>query len=157
MDSLKSFYGPNAGYVLDLYERYKQDPSSVDAEARALFANWSPDAQELVGKRTGAVEVVPCAAPVPTTLGRVPTGSLQTQPAEFSRMQVRKIVAATALAAGIRRRGHLGARLDPLGSEPLGDRALLPETYGITDADLVVLSPNVIGGHSAEGVQHAPS
>ncbi len=148
MDGLKSFYGPNAGYVLDLYERYKQDPALVDAEARALFADWSPDVQELVGKRERAVGGWTGASPVPTA-------SLQRQPAEFSLTQVRKIVAATALAAGIRRRGHLGAHLDPLGGEPLGDRALLPETYGITDADLAVLSPNVIGGHSAEGVQNA--
>ena len=58
MYDLKNFYGPNAGYVLDLYERYNQDPSSVDAEARALFASWSPDAQE-------AVEVGARPAPVP--------------------------------------------------------------------------------------------
>jgi 2-oxoglutarate dehydrogenase E1 component len=128
MYNLKAFYGPNAGYVLDLYERYNRDPSSVDAEARALFASWSPEMEGVV---------------------------LGEKPAEFSRLQVRKIVAATALAAGIRKRGHLGAHLDPLGSEPLGDRALLPETYGITDADLAMLSPNVIGGHSAEGVQSA--
>src|SRR5215472_339899 len=128
MYSLKTFYGPNAGYVLELYERYNQDPSSVDAEARALFANWSPDIQE---------------------------PALGEKPAEFSRAQVKKIVGATALAAGIRKRGHLGAHLDPLGSEPLGDRALLPETYGITDADLATLSPNVIGGHAAEGARNA--
>jgi 2-oxoglutarate dehydrogenase E1 component len=113
---------------LDLYDRYKQDPSSVDYETRAFFANWSPEAQ---------------AQPVTRTT------------AEFSRSQVKSIVAAATLASAIRKRGHLGAHLDPLGSKPLGDPALSPETYGITDADLAALLPNVIGGHSAEGAQNA--
>jgi len=88
MDYLKNFYGPNAGYVLDLYERYKQDPSSVDAETRALFANWSPETQEPIGIGQGQATA--------------PTALLQTAPAEFSRTQVKKIVAATTLATGIR-------------------------------------------------------
>ena len=31
------FYGPNAGYVLALYEQYQADPDSVDADTRAYF------------------------------------------------------------------------------------------------------------------------
>ncbi len=46
MDILETFYGPNAGYVFDLYEHYKQDPASVDAATRAIFDTWSPDSQE---------------------------------------------------------------------------------------------------------------
>ena len=42
MDDLETFYGPNAGYVLDLYERYRKDPDSVDAETRAVFEKWTP-------------------------------------------------------------------------------------------------------------------
>ncbi|HET9920158.1 MAG TPA: 2-oxoglutarate dehydrogenase E1 component, partial [Ktedonobacteraceae bacterium] len=58
-------------------------------------------------------------------------------------------------ARSIRERGHLGANLDPLGSEPLGDPALLPETHGITNERLALLPPTVIGGHAAEGVRNA--
>ena len=105
MNSLEKFYGPNAGYVLDLYERYKQDPSAVDAETRAFFANWSPDTLQLP--------------------------SVAEPEASFSRVQVKHIVSAAALASGIRKRGHLGAHLDPLGSAPLGDPALLLESYGL--------------------------
>ena len=36
------FHGPNSGYVLELYERYLQDPDSVDPEIRALFEKWNP-------------------------------------------------------------------------------------------------------------------
>ncbi len=126
MYNLAQFYGPNAGYVLELYERYKQDPASVDAAARAVFATWSPET----------------AAPANDDV-------------TLSRAQIASVVAASALARAIRERGHLGAHLDPLGSEPVGDSALLPETYGITDADLANLAPGVVGGHSAEGVSNA--
>jgi 2-oxoglutarate dehydrogenase E1 component len=42
MDFLKEFHGPNAGYIYDLYERYQQDPNSVDAETRRQFERWQP-------------------------------------------------------------------------------------------------------------------
>jgi 2-oxoglutarate dehydrogenase E1 component len=139
MNDLEQFYGPNAGYVLDLYERYLQDPSSVDAETQAFFAHWSP------------VGTVACPCPLPDR--QVQTVS--ERPENLSRRQVNKIVAAATLAAAIRKRGHLGARLDPLGSEPLGDPSLLSETHGITDADLAEIAPDVIGGHASEGVRNA--
>ena len=134
MDNLQTFYGPNAGYVLELYERYLNDPASVDAITRAAFARWSP--REAV---PGAITTV-SAAPVGNVAGLV---------------QVAQIVAASALARSIRERGHLGARLDPLGSEPLGDPALLAETHGISEAELAQLPPNIIGGHASEGVRNA--
>ncbi len=43
MTDLDVFHGPNAGYVLDLYERYLEDPDSVDAATRALFDAWTAD------------------------------------------------------------------------------------------------------------------
>jgi 2-oxoglutarate dehydrogenase E1 component len=103
MDNLRSFYGPNAGYVLDLYERYRQDPTSVDPDTRAIFAIWSPTAPSID------------TTTIQSTVERTP-------------FNVAHIVAASALAHAIRERGHLGAHLDPLGTEPLGDPALLPES-----------------------------
>src|SRR5438045_18808 len=102
MQDLRTFYGPNAGYVLELYERYLQDPASVDAATRAIFDTWS-------------LEKPPAAAPVET-----PT--IEQAPIDVSR-----VVAASALAHAIRERGHLAAHLDPLGTPPPGDPALSPE------------------------------
>ncbi len=42
MNDLELFHGPNAGYVLELYERYLENPEAVDAATRAMFAAWSP-------------------------------------------------------------------------------------------------------------------
>ncbi len=138
MYDLERFYGPNAGYVLDLYERYLQDPNSVDAETRAVFATWSAPQAEQQSSQLSS----PARQKLP-------------QADSVSAPQVSKIVAAWALAHSIRERGHLAAHLDPLGSEPLDDPALLPATHGITDDDLAALPPDVVGGHSAEGASNA--
>jgi 2-oxoglutarate dehydrogenase E1 component len=37
MDMWDAFYGPNAGYAQELYERYLHDPESVDGATRAFF------------------------------------------------------------------------------------------------------------------------
>ena len=37
------FHGPNAGYVMELYERYLEDPNSVDPTTRAYFEQWRPE------------------------------------------------------------------------------------------------------------------
>src|SRR2546426_1534105 len=114
VDNLDTFFGPNAGYVLELYDRYQQDPNSVDPATRAIFASWRPELEE----------------PAPTG-GTLP-------------FNVAHVVAASALAHAIRERGHLGAHLDPLGSKPLGDPALLPETHSLNEEDLVRLPASVI-------------
>ncbi|MET0398008.1 MAG: 2-oxoglutarate dehydrogenase E1 component [Longimicrobiaceae bacterium] len=46
MADLRSFVGPNAGYVLDLYERFLRDPSSVDAGWQEFFRTFTPPAPE---------------------------------------------------------------------------------------------------------------
>ncbi len=142
MNDLETFYGPNAGYVLDLYERYRQDPASVDADTRATFDTWASEPSDInQGSQTTRTAQIPNYA-VPVEEAMVP-------------QQVSHIVAASALAHAIRERGHLGAQLDPLGRKPLGDPALLPETHGLTNEDLAQLPPSVVGGHAAENASNA--
>jgi 2-oxoglutarate dehydrogenase E1 component len=144
MNILETFYGPNAGYVFDLYERYKQDPALVDAATRAIFDTWSPESQ--------ASESYPSEEQT-VAVARSQNGSISSE--QQKREQVVHVIAASALAHSIRERGYLGADLDPLGSEPPGDAALLPEAHGLTEADLMQLPPDVVGGHSAEGARNA--
>ncbi len=138
MHDLETFYGPNAGYVLDLYERYMQNPASVDADTRAIFDSWATENHEN-GRSDSHAQ---------------PVNSDVTSSEAVSPL-VSHVVAASALTHAIRERGHLGAHLDPLGSEPLGDPALLPETHGLRDEDLAQLPPSVVGGHAAEGASNA--
>jgi 2-oxoglutarate dehydrogenase E1 component len=46
MSGWGEFSGINRGYVLELYDRYRKDPASVDAETRSLFESWTPPADE---------------------------------------------------------------------------------------------------------------
>jgi 2-oxoglutarate dehydrogenase E1 component len=67
------------------------------------------------------------------------------------------VQAATSLVKAHRMHGHLAAKLDPLGSEPLGDPALEPETVGLTPEVMVqipaeVLRIQVAGANLAEAL-----
>ena len=33
----------NLAYLLDLYDRYLENPAAVDAATRAFFATWAPE------------------------------------------------------------------------------------------------------------------
>src|SRR3972149_2421101 len=39
----EEFHGPNLGYVLDLYDRYRNDPDTVDGPTRNFFEGWKHD------------------------------------------------------------------------------------------------------------------
>jgi 2-oxoglutarate dehydrogenase E1 component len=138
MSTLQDFYGPNAGYVLELYERYQRDPQAVDAEARALFEN-------------GFTPVPPHAEGVTRSSGTLAPAAQASSPA----VDVNKAVAAARLARLVRELGHKSARLDPLGSDPPGDPALELSAHGLSVADLEALPPSVIGGPLAQGAANA--
>ena len=61
--TLDGFSGINAGYVLELYERYRADPLAVDEKTRALFATWKPtDGPAAEGAGGPDIEVAVAAA-----------------------------------------------------------------------------------------------
>src|SRR5690606_4879468 len=112
----EQFHGVNAGYVQELYERYQQNPDSVDPTTREIVRNWGP--------------------PVDGHLAAVAAPGVDFE----------KVRAAVNLVQAIREYGHLGARLDPLGSEPPGDPALKLQTYGLSEADLRQLPAGIVDG-----------
>jgi 2-oxoglutarate dehydrogenase E1 component len=128
MDDLGDFFGPNAGYVLELYDKFLADPGSVDADTRSRFARWAPlDGSTQVATQNGHVAAT----------------------RELSVANPRDVARITRLshfARTIRTRGHLAARLDPLGSEPPGDPGLDLQGSGVSAEDLVELPPSVIRG-----------
>ena len=126
--------GLNRGYVLELYEKFRRDPNSVDADTRELFARWTPpEADSEVARRE------------PPTEAREPF-----VPADVRALQ--KAVGALNLAQSIRRYGHLAARLDPLGVRPpVGDPSLSPEWHGVTEDDVRRLPASLIRSPLCEG------
>ncbi len=57
MSDLSAFHGPNAGYVLDLYDRYLHDPNSVDPDTRATFERVDPAEVEALAAAARAADV----------------------------------------------------------------------------------------------------
>jgi 2-oxoglutarate dehydrogenase E1 component len=125
--------GLNTGYATTILEQYLENPESVPSEWRALFESGESElVSELPGlarlleamQRNGgnggsAVAASPEAAPAPTP---------SPQPAAVpDELLLGGVAAAMALVKAHRMHGHLAARLDPLGSEPVGDPALEPE------------------------------
>ena len=137
------FYGPNAGYALELYERYREDPDSVDPASRALLQEWE--------HVNGAGET-PAARPVSEAAEPMKPGRASVMPTPIA---VRKIAAAARMARLIRELGHLAAHFNPLGVPPPGDPALDLETQGLRAEDLAVLPASVVGGPLAEGASSA--
>ena len=45
MAAWQDFTGLNRGYILERYEKYRNDPTSVDPETRAIFEQWTPPAE----------------------------------------------------------------------------------------------------------------
>jgi 2-oxoglutarate dehydrogenase E1 component len=116
--------GLNAGYARAVLEEYLENPDSVPAEWRELFERdgellrQHPGVARLLelleadGNGARAEAAVPAAPPAEPAVDEVLLAAVS---------------AAAALIKAYRTHGHLAARLDPLGSEPVGDPALEPE------------------------------
>lgn len=123
MSSPSDFYGPNIGYVMELYEKFQEAPDAVDPATADFFRQWSPTTA-LAAMNGGTV---------------APSAKAATE-----QVDMHKVVAAVELAQAVRQFGHLAAQLDPLGNPPPGDPALDPETHGISAQDLRQLPPGLI-------------
>ena len=132
MSDLGAFYGPNAGYVLELYEQYLDDPASVGPKWQRYFAEFQPE--------------------LPASNGHV---AVATAPAAGPSADLGKVVGAATLALAIREYGHLASDIDPLGRplEKIPD--LEQANYGVTDADLRTLPAVVVGGEVAKRSDNA--
>ncbi|HUE75786.1 MAG TPA: 2-oxoglutarate dehydrogenase E1 component [Chloroflexota bacterium] len=133
-DSRRAFVGPNAGYVLELFDQYRQDPGRLDPATREFFATWTPPAEwthQLGEPRLGI---------------KKPDAEL---PA------IERIIGLNALAQAIRGFGHLCASLDPLGSVPPGDPALDPATHGLSQPDIAEMPATIVGGPVADRESNA--
>src|SRR3954470_17430081 len=135
--------GLNDGYARALLDDYLENPEAVPSEWRALFE--SGDSQ-LVASHPGIarlLETLPAgegssnghgpATETPTAAVELPTSgpapappSPAAAPTAPDSQLLGGVAAAMALVKAHRTHGHLAARLDPLGSEPVGDPSLEP-------------------------------
>ncbi len=113
----QEFYGPNAGYIMELYERYLQDPNSVDETSRRLFQEWRPPLSEAITEE-------------------------QTQASSqgINQSTLEIIRRGTELARNIREYGHIQAHLNPLDDKVPSSPLLRLESYGLNATQLQQVS-----------------
>jgi 2-oxoglutarate dehydrogenase E1 component len=124
----------NSGYARALLEQYLDNPEAVPSEWRALFESGDGDLIEsLPGlarllenlrETNGHAEPAPAAEPAAAP---PPAAAPEPAPGAPDEELLGGVAAAMSLVKALRTHGHLAARLDPLGSEPVGDPALEPE------------------------------
>ncbi len=166
---LSSFlYGGNAAYLEDLYARYQEDPGSVDQSWQAFFTGLKDNRDDVLREARGAPwkrsdwpiaangELVSALdgdwAAVETHIDSRIKAKAQTGGVEISADQVqqatRDSIRALMMIRAYRMRGHLHAKLDPLGIAARRDHEELhPASYGFTDADYdrPIFIDNVLG------------
>ncbi|GLK73796.1 2-oxoglutarate dehydrogenase E1 component [Ancylobacter dichloromethanicus] len=154
-------YGANAAWIEDLYARFEADPNSVDAEWQAFFAGLKDAPADVEKSARGASwkkqgwpihangELVSAMdghwIEVEKAVGRKVEAKAaekaQKAGVELSATEVqqatRDSVKALMMIRAYRMRGHLHAKLDPLGLEPVRAAPELdPASYGFREADL---------------------
>ena len=155
-----AFNGANAAFIADLYARWIERPDSVDSSFAELFAALNDEARSVLTDASGAswaprrFEV---GDPEPAKPSAKP-GKADAKAAApgLSADQVRAAtldsLRALMMIRVYRVRGHLEARLDPLGlTVPKPHPELDPATYGFTEADMdrPIFIDNVLGRETA--------
>ncbi|MCK0207854.1 2-oxoglutarate dehydrogenase E1 component [Starkeya koreensis] len=154
-------YGANAAWIEDLYARYEADPSSVDAEWQAFFAGLKDAPADVEKSARGASwkqpgwpihangELVSALDGHWIEVEKAVGDKLKAKAAEKAQkagveltsadvqQATRDSVKALMMIRAYRMRGHLHAKLDPLGLEPVRAAPELdPASYGFREADL---------------------
>jgi 2-oxoglutarate dehydrogenase E1 component len=162
IDQTSFLTGANATFIAELYSRYLADPASVDDSWRRFFvelrdeapavlaelqgADWSPSQTRVIGNGRAQMENGAGNGKASASAVAAPQGIADIRKATLDSMR------ALMLIRSYRIRGHLEAKLDPLGLEKREEHPELdPRTYGFTAADLdrPIFIDNVLGLETA--------
>lgn len=144
-----AFNGANAAFLADMYARWVSNPASVDSSFGGLFAALNDEARAVLEDASGA-----SWAPRPGFTNGEAAEAPDTKTFSVDQIRAATITSLRALMLirSYRVRGHLEARLDPLGlSVPASHSELDPKTYGFSEADLdqPIFIDNVLGRETA--------
>ena len=156
----QAFNGGNAAFVADLYARWAANPASVDASFAELFGALSDEARGILMDASGASwaprhfdvaepePAKPAAKGAKTAPASGPAGAAPEQVRAAALDSLRALM----LIRAYRVRGHLEAKLDPLGLQlPKPHAELDPASYGFGPGDLdrPIFIDNVLGRETA--------
>ncbi len=119
----------NADYLEQLYRTYLQDPGATPPDWREVFARWESEEEGPVAAAGGGPSFQPASIFRP---GVSPNGRPPGEELRLARLQER----VDQLIRNYRVRGHIIARLDPLGTVRDTPPELEPDFYGFTEDDL---------------------
>ena len=150
-------YGGNAAYIEQMYARYEDNPGSVPVEWQSFFAELKDDPDEVRKSAAGASwkqanwpvqangELVSALDGDWGAVEKTVTGKLAGKAKAAGQaidtadvtQAARDSVRAIMMIRAFRMRGHLHAKLDPLGiaAQVEDYNELSPEAYGFTEAD----------------------
>ena len=156
VDALASILnGANAPYMADMYARWVSDPASVDSSFGELFGTLNDEARFVLEDASGASWAprrFDVGEPEPTTKPAGKAGPIGGATQEQVRSAALDSLRALMLIRAYRVRGHLEARLDPLGLQiPASHAELDPTAYGFGpgDRDRPIFIDNVLGRETA--------
>ena len=155
LDPTAFLYSGNQVYIAEIYERYLDDPHSVEHRWQDFFADMETEVRDISTERRGASWAPSDAGVIGrgdlTTLSEQMTRGHETaQPINLtaqasaqhtSAVKTREAtldsIRALMMIRAYRVRGHLKANLDPLGlEEPTEHPELDPQTYGFSEKDM---------------------
>ena len=147
-------FGANEAYIAELYQRYLNDPGSVDESWVEIFraigddptaiqgelrgASWAPRRTHVIGQNGEGPSMSDATAGVqPPPRPEVPYLMAPHVGAEQVRQATLDSIRALMLIRAYRVRGHLEANLDPLRlHKPEPHPELDPQSYGFSDKDM---------------------
>ena len=135
--------GGNAAFIADMYARWVEDPKRVDSSFAELFGALNDEARAVLEDATGASWAprlsIADEIPAPAPESPAPKRRAGDMPADIDQVRAatKDSLRALMMIRTYRVRGHLEARLDPLGLQvPKPHPELDPATHGFTEADM---------------------
>jgi len=125
----------NLAYVEALYEQYLDDPDSLGPQWRRTFDDWRPDAPLHVGPTFRARSLFN-PQPSGNGDGHAPATGFKLAPVAADESQTALQHRVDQLIRNYRVRGHIIARLDPLGRHEDRPSELNLSYYGFTERDM---------------------
>jgi 2-oxoglutarate dehydrogenase E1 component len=137
-----AFNGANAAFIADLYAKWVENPGAVDPSFAELFAALNDEGRSVLTDASGA-----SWAPRDFGLGDIegaqarpaaPVADRRASPASVESVRAATLdsIRALMMIRVYRVRGHLEAKLDPLGLQiPKPHPELDPRSYGFSPAD----------------------